>query len=105
MTPQEMTKVRDKRIMAAFNLEKPDRIPIFMSGQGFFKYVDPRATLADYFRRPKYVDDLLIQAAALPDLAEIDQEPMCGWVTEAGQAAFGAVLLCKSQASGPRLAG
>jgi hypothetical protein len=100
MTPQEMTKVRDKRIMDAFNLEKPDRVPIFLSGQGFFKYVDPKATLADYFRKPKYVDDLLIQAAALPDLAEIDQAPACGYVTEAGQAAFGASYFAKVKLPG-----
>ena len=100
MTPQEMTKVRDKRIMDAFNLKKPDRIPIFLSGQGFFKYVDPKATLADYFRKPKYMDDLLIQAAALPDLAEIDQAPMCGFVTEAGQAAFAASYFAKIKLPG-----
>ena len=86
--------------MDALNLEKPDRIPIFMSGQGFFKYVDPNATLADYFRRPKYVDDLLIQAAALPDLAEIDQAPMCGYLTEASQAAFGAAYFAKTKLPG-----
>ena len=86
--------------MDALNLEKPDRIPIFLSGQGYFKYVDPKATLADYFRRPKYVDDLLIQAAALPDLAEIDQAPSCGFVTEAGQAAFGACYFAKVKLPG-----
>ena len=55
---------------AALNVETPDRIPIFMTGQGFFKFIDPCATLADYFRRPKYVDELLIEAARLPDLCE-----------------------------------
>ena len=102
MTPQEMTKVRDKRIMDALNLEKPDRIPIFMSGQGFFKYVDPKATLADYFRKPKYVDDLLIQAAALPDLAEIDQAPIVRICHRGRPGSLWGRLLCQGEASGPR---
>lgn len=56
MTPQEKTALRDKRILAAFNLETPDRIPITnFHGNGFFKFIDPKATLADYFRRPKHL--------------------------------------------------
>ena len=86
--------------MDALNLERPDRTPIFLSGLGFFKFVDPKATLADYFRRPKYVDDLLIQAAALPDLAEIDQPPRCGFFTEAGLSAFAASYFAKVKVPG-----
>ena len=100
MTPQEMTEISDKRIMDAFNLKRPDRTPIFLSGLGFFKFVDPKATLADYFKRPKYMDDLLIQAAALPDLAELDQGPRCGFMTEAGQSAFAASFFAKIRVPG-----
>ena len=100
MTPQEMTAIRDRRVRAALNVETPDRVPIFMTGQGFFKYVDPSATLADYFRRPEYVDDLLIEAAKLPDLSEIDWAPRCGSVTEAGQEAFAAMMFARIRLPG-----
>jgi hypothetical protein len=103
MTPQEKTAIRDKRVRAAFNVETPDRVPIFMSGQGFFKFVDPKATLADYFRRPEYVDDLLIEAAKLPDLAEIDQPPVCGTISEAGQEAFAAMMFARIRLPGREL--
>ncbi|WP_217303483.1 uroporphyrinogen decarboxylase family protein [Clostridium sp. 001] len=39
MTPKEMTAVRDKRMLAALNMEKPDRIPIMLSGQMYFKFI------------------------------------------------------------------
>jgi len=100
MTPQEKTAIRDKRLMAALNLEKPDRIPIHMSGLGYFKFIDPTATLADYFRRPKYVDELLIKAAALPGLDEIDSPPMVGMTTEAGQQAFAAIYFATMKLPG-----
>ncbi|MCR4436029.1 MAG: uroporphyrinogen decarboxylase family protein [Clostridiales bacterium] len=78
MTPQEMTEIRNRRIMAALNLEKPDRIPIMFSGQMDFKFVDPTMVVADYIRRPKLVDEMLIQAAKLPILEEIDSAPTVG---------------------------
>lgn len=104
MMPQEMTEIRNKRIMAALNLEKPDRIPITsFQGNGFFKFIDPAAVLADYFRRPKYIDDLLIQAAQLPIIDEIDQGPMVGFTSEAGQTAFAAMYFAKIKLPGREL--
>ena len=103
MTPQEMTELRNRRVRAAFNLETPDRVPIFMNGQGFFKFIDPRATLADYFRRPEYVDGLLIEAARLPDLAEIDQAPMCGFFSEYSHQAFAAMMFARIRLPGREL--
>jgi hypothetical protein len=88
---------------AAYNVETPDRIPICMNGQGFFKFIDPTATLADYFRRPEYVDDLLIEAAKLPDLCEIDEPPPCGGVSEAGQEAFAAMMFARIRLPGREL--
>jgi hypothetical protein len=99
-----MTEIRNKRMMAALNMEKPDRIPINLSGLGFFKFIDPTAVLADYFRRPKYIDDLLIQAAQLPIIDEIDQAPMVGFTTEAGQTAFAAMYFAKIKLPGRELA-
>jgi uroporphyrinogen-III decarboxylase len=85
-----MTEIRNKRIMAALNMEKPDRIPINLSGQGFFKWIDPKAVLADLFRNPKYTDELTLQAFQLPIINEIDSAPMIGFTTEAGMTAFAA---------------
>jgi len=103
MTPEEKTQQRDKRILDALDLGTPDRIPLFMNGQGFFKFVDPEATLADYFRRPRYVDDLLIQAAQLPDLQEIDFAPACGTNTSDFQAAFASLYFAKVKLPGREL--
>lgn len=104
LTLQEKTAVRDKRILAAFNLEKPDRIPITsFQGIGFFKYIDPEAVMADYFRRPRYVDDLLIQAAQLPIMDQIDQAPTVGFTSEAGQTAFAAAYFAKIKLPGREL--
>lgn len=103
MTPQEMTAIRDKRILAALNLEKPDRIPMNLSGNGYFKFIDPDAKLADYFRRPKYIDDLLIQAAQLPVLDEMDSPPALGFTSEAGLTAFAAMYFAKIKLPGREL--
>ena len=103
MTPREMTEVRNQRVRAVFNLETPDRVPIFMNGQGFFKFIDPSATLADYFRRPEYVDDLLIEAAKLPDLWEMDQPPMVGFASEFGQDALAAMMFARIRLPGREL--
>lgn len=100
MTPQEMTEIRNKRIMAALNMEKPDRIPMNLSGQGFFKFIDPTAVLADYFKRPKYIDDLHIQAAQLPILDEMDSGPGVGFASEAGLTAFAAMYFAKIKLPG-----
>ena len=102
MTPQEMTELRNKRVMAALNLETPDRIPIFLSGQGYFKFIDPKATISDYFKRPEYMTDLLIQAAALPDLAEMDSPPAT-YVSEATQQTFAAMMFAKMKLPGKEL--
>lgn len=104
MTPQEKTEIRDKRMLAALNLEKPDRIPINLSGQGFFKWLDPTAVLADYFRRPKYIDDLTIQAYQLPIIEEMDSVPMIGAASEAGLEAFAAGIFAKIKLPGRDLA-
>jgi uroporphyrinogen-III decarboxylase len=102
MTPQEMTELRNKRVMAALNIETPDRIPIFLSGQGYYKFIDPKATIADHFRRPEYMDDLLIQAAALPDLAEMDSRPTTS-VSKAYMQAFAAMFFGKMKIPGEDL--
>jgi uroporphyrinogen-III decarboxylase len=103
MTPQESTELGNKRVLAALNLETPDRIPIFMAGQGFFQYVDPQATLADYFRRPEYVDDLLIQAAALPILDKIDGPPRLAYVTKPNMDYFAGMIFAKMRLPGVEL--
>lgn len=100
MNPQEMTKIRDKRVTAAYNLEKPDRIPISMFGQGYFKWLDPKAVMADYFRRPKYVDDLMLQALSLPIIDEMDFLPMFGIASEGGLEAFAAMDFAKIKLPG-----
>lgn len=76
MTPQEMTKICDKRVLAALNMEKPDRIPIFLSGQMYYNFIDPTMVVADYWRRPKLVNENLIKAAQLPILDEMDSQPV-----------------------------
>lgn len=103
MDPKEMSNLRDKRITAAVNMERPDRIPINMSGLGFFKYIDPKAVLADYFRRPKYIDDLIIQASALPILNEIDSPPMLGFSTEKGLEGLASLYFGKIKLPGREL--
>lgn len=103
MNPQEMTKIRDKRIMAALNLEKPDRIPIQITGLGFYKFIDPKAVLADYFRKPKYMDELILEAAKLPIIEEMDQAPMVGYLSAAGQEAFAAMYFAKIKLPGREL--
>jgi hypothetical protein len=103
MTPQEMTAIRDKRVRAALNVETPDRIPIFMSGQGFFKFIDPTATLADYFNRPEYIDNLQIEAAKLPDLAEMDSGPVCGWVSAPEMERFASMFFANMRLPGREL--
>ena len=99
MTPQEMTAIRNKRILDAFNLQTPDRIPIWINGQGFFQFVDPKATLADYFKRPHYVDELLIEATKLPDLEGSDKGPACG-MTAASRDRFAAMFFAKMRLPG-----
>jgi uroporphyrinogen-III decarboxylase len=103
MTPLEKTELSNKRVLAAFNMETPDRIPIFLDGQGYFKYIDPKATLADYFRKPEYVNDLLIEAAGLPLFSEIDNTPMWGFVSKAGMQMFAAVFFAKMKLPGVEL--
>ncbi|WP_175413057.1 hypothetical protein [Clostridium sp. AWRP] len=51
MIPKEMTAIRDKRMMAALNMEKPDRIPIMLSGQMYFKFIDLTMTISDWWDR------------------------------------------------------
>lgn len=104
MTPKEMSEIRNKRIIAAVNMEKPDRIPITnFQGLGYFKFIDPKATIADYFRNARYIDDLLIEAAKLPDLAEIDNAPNVGTTNVATRRAFAAMYFAKIKLPGIEL--
>jgi hypothetical protein len=75
-TGQELFQERSARLTAAFNMETPDRIPIILGGAGFIKYGDPTATLADYFERREWADDITLKAYAM--LEEIDSTPMVG---------------------------
>ncbi|MCR4435737.1 MAG: uroporphyrinogen decarboxylase family protein [Clostridiales bacterium] len=105
MTPQEMTEIRNKRMLAALNLEKPDRIPIMFSGQMYFKFIDPTMVVADYFRRPKLVDENLIKAAQLPVLDEMDSAPSAtGMPQDSYLAGFAAMWFAKIKLPGRELA-
>lgn len=100
MTPQEMTELRDKRVLAAMNLEKPDRIPIMLTGQAFFKWIDPKLVMADIFRRQEFVDELTIQAFQLPVIDEMDSGPIIGYPTIGGLEAFAAMFFAKIKIPG-----
>jgi Uroporphyrinogen decarboxylase (URO-D) len=105
MTPQEMTQIRNKRMMAALNMEKPDRIPIMLSGQMYFKFIDPTMVIADYWRRPKLVDENLIKAAQLPVLDEMDSVPSAmGLPMETFLQGFAAMWFAKMKIPGRELA-
>jgi uroporphyrinogen-III decarboxylase len=95
-----MTEIRDKRMIAAINMEKPDRIPISLSGQGFFKWIDPTAVIADMFRRPKYIDEITLQAYKLPIIEEMDSGPMIGFTSEAFLQSFAAMYFAKMKIPG-----
>jgi hypothetical protein len=101
MDPREMSVIRNKRLKAAYNLEKPDRIPINLSGHGYFKWIDPTAVMADIFRRPEYIDDLTLQAYRLPIIEEIDSGPMM--VNETGLKAFAAKFFARVKLPGKEL--
>lgn len=104
-TPQEMSEIRNKRMLAAFNLEKPDRIPIQLSGQMYFKWIDPAMVIADYWRRPKLVDEYLIQAARLPVIEEMDSAPSAtGMSQDSFLKMFGSMWFAKMKVPGRELA-
>lgn len=101
MTPQEMTEIRNKRLIDAYNMKKPDRIPMILVGQGFFKWIDPTAVVADLHRRPKYVDELTLQAFKLPIIEELDTGPRVGFMnTVESMDAFATVYFAKMMIPG-----
>lgn len=75
-TGEDLYKERFERISKAINLEEPDRTPIILDGPGFIKYGDPSAVLADYIRRPKWAEDMVLKAHDM--LEEIDTPPLSG---------------------------
>lgn len=104
MISQEMTEIRNKRVMAALNMEKTDRIPIFLSGQMYYNFIDPTMTIADYWRRPELVDEKLIEAAELPILDEMDSAPTCtGIPMETFLQSFAAMWFAKMKVPGREL--
>ncbi|AKA69254.1 hypothetical protein [Clostridium scatologenes] len=42
MNSQEMTEIRNKRMMADLNMEIPDRIPISLSGHCYYNFIDQK---------------------------------------------------------------
>lgn len=105
MIPQEMTEIRNKRMMAALNMEKPDRIPISLSGHCYYNFIDPRMVIADFWRRPKLVDENLIKAAELPILKEMDSAPSVslGMPAETKHQGFAAKWFAKMKVPGREL--
>ncbi|WP_406541280.1 hypothetical protein [Clostridium ljungdahlii] len=105
MTPQEMTEICNKRMMAALNMEKPDRIPILFSGHCYYNFIDPTMVMADFWRRPRLVDENLIKAAKLPILKEIDSPPMVslGMPAETKHQSFAAKWFAKMKVPGREL--
>jgi uroporphyrinogen-III decarboxylase len=100
-----MTEIRNKRMLAALNMEKPDRIPISLSGQMYFKFIDPTMVIADYWRRPKLVDEYLIEAAKLPWLEEMDSAPSAsGMPMDTFLQNFAAMWFAKMKIPGRELA-
>lgn len=64
------------------NMEKPAQIPIFLSRQMDFKYIDPMMVIVDYFRRPELVKENLIKFATLPYLKRaipLPRQRGCRW--------------------------
>lgn len=105
MTPQEMTEIRNKRMLDALNMEKPDRLPIQLSGQFDFKFIDPTMVIADYWRKPKLVDEYIIKAAQLPILEEIDSAPfILGIPMDTYLQSFAAMWFAKMKIPGLELA-
>ncbi|MCR4435182.1 MAG: uroporphyrinogen decarboxylase family protein [Clostridiales bacterium] len=96
-TGQELYNERLERITKAMNLEKPDRTPIGLDGPGFIKYADPSAKLADYIRRPKWANDMVLKAHAM--LEEIDVAPMGGL----NYTSMGAMWLSRTKLPGREL--
>ncbi|OBR96212.1 uroporphyrinogen decarboxylase [Clostridium ragsdalei P11] len=105
MTPKEMTAVRDKRMLAALNMEKPDRIPIMLSGQMYFKFIDPTMTISDWWERQELVEENLIKAAQLPILDEMDSVPAAtGVPMDFMQQNFAAMWFAKMKVPGHDIA-
>jgi len=68
-TVQELHDERLTRIKKAFNMEKPDRIPIMLQGPGIIKCGNPKAVMADYILRPKEAIDTVAKAyESMPDI-------------------------------------
>ncbi|MCR4434752.1 MAG: uroporphyrinogen decarboxylase family protein [Clostridiales bacterium] len=99
MTPQEMTELRTNRFKTAVALGKPDRVPISLNGPCFIKFGDPSAKMADYIRRPKWADEMVLKAYSLPVLEEIDAPPAAGMNIEA----FGAMWFSRMKLPGREL--
>ncbi len=101
MTPQEKTEIRDKRVMAALNMERPDRTPIYLLGQMYYNFIDPKMVIADYWRKPKLVDEYLLKAYQLPVIDEIDFPPMIsGLPMDTFLGSFGAMWFAKMKIPG-----
>lgn len=100
-----MTKIRDKRMLAALNMEKPDRIPIMLAGQMYFKFIDPSMTISDWWERQELVDENLIKAAQLPILEEMDSPPPAtGIPMDFFQQNFAAMWFARMKVPGRELA-
>lgn len=72
-TNQELYNERLDRLIKTMNLEKPDRTPINLEGACFIKFGEPTAVLADYIRRPKWADEMVLKGYA--ELPELDCGP------------------------------
>lgn len=92
-TVQELYNERLDRLTRAMNLEKPDRIPIMLTGPGMIKYGDPKAVMADYVRRPLWAIDTVMKG--YQELEGID----AGGAQTAGYG-MGAFWLCKVKLPG-----
>ncbi|MCR4436442.1 MAG: uroporphyrinogen-III decarboxylase [Eubacteriales bacterium] len=95
-TVEELYAERLDRITKAINLEKPDRIPIMLTGPGMIKYGDPKAVMADYIRRPMWAADTVLKAYR--ELEDID-----AGAAQGGGGAMGAFWLCKVKLPGREL--
>lgn len=97
---QAVKEEKYDRFKKALNLEKPDKIPVMLSGEPFFmKYAEPSAKIADMVRRPVWAYEKVIEGIGKLGGIDVYAGLIGGYVPTSG-----AMFLCKIKLPGRELA-